>query len=70
MVLDLAQQLLLGQVQVDRAGIDADRGPRAAEQPMERLAGMLGLDVPKRDVDRRERERCDSTWPGGMAIGP
>jgi hypothetical protein len=67
MVLGLAQQLLLGQVQVDRAGIDADRGPRAAKQPMERLAGMLGLDVPKRDVDRRERERCDSTWPGGMA---
>ena len=54
-VAHLIEQLVQRHVEVDAAGVGPDRGRNAAEMIDERLAGLLGDEVPERDVDGGQR---------------
>ena len=57
--LDLLDQLGLGLVQVDPAGIGENPLAAGAEQRHQRPAGVLGREIPQRDVECCERGRGD-----------
>ena len=61
---------VVGQPAAQRAGgIGRHPVARAAEQLPQRLLQRLALDVPQRDVDRRQRQREDAAGPAGIAGG-
>ena len=55
-VVGLAQELVERQIQVDAAGIAGHARIVAAEEAPQGQAGPLGLEIPQRDVHRRDRE--------------
>ena len=58
------QQLVHREVEVDIARIGAHARVRPAEQPPERAAQPVALQVPERDIHRRHREAGGSAPPG------
>ena len=64
------QKRLDGEIEVDAAGVTGHAGVEAAEQTKQRQIGAARLQVPQRDIERREREHRRSAAPAVMQGPP
>ena len=69
-VVGLLQQRLDGKIEVDAAGVTGHAGIEAAEQTKQRQIGAARLQVPQRDIERRERQHRRSAAPAVMQGPP
>ena len=67
-VVGLPEQRLDGKIEVDAAGITGHAGVEAAEQAKQRQIGAPRLQVPQRDVERRERQHRRSAASAVMQV--
>ena len=64
-VVGLLEQRLDGKIEIDAAGITGHAGVEAAEQTEQRQTGAPRLQVPQRDIERRQRQH---RWPAAPAV--
>ena len=57
----LPQKRLYGEVEIDTAGVTGHAGVEAAEKTKQGQIGAARLQIPQRDIERRESERRWST---------
>jgi hypothetical protein len=70
MTFHLFKQRVLGEIDVDRTGIDRHLAPAATEQAVQRFAGSTCLRIPESDIDRGEGERGQAARASEVAVGP